>query len=168
MKLLVVRHGAAEDKDEFGRTGKSDDLRPLTTPGKREMREIARGIREVVPAIDALLTSPLVRAMQTAEIVGDEYDREPTTVEWLRPEAPYEDVARWARSRREKGTIVIVGHEPHLSGLVSWLLAGSERSVIELKKGAACLLDVEDSAGSGSAMLLWSMAPKHLRAIGGR
>src|ERR671922_1259400 len=112
MKLLVVRHGAAEDKDKFARTGKSDDLRPLTPAGKREMRDVARGIRGVVAAIDALLTSPLVRAMQTAEIVGEEYDQEPAKVEWLRPEAPYEELARWARSSREKQTIVIVGHEP--------------------------------------------------------
>src|SRR5919108_656854 len=100
MKLLVVRHGTAEDKDEFARTGKSDDLRPLTPAGKREMRDIARGIREVVSAIDVLLTSPLVRAMQTAEIVGEEYDREQKKVEWLRPDAPYEEFARWALRRR--------------------------------------------------------------------
>jgi phosphohistidine phosphatase len=167
MKLLVVRHGEAEDKDKFARTGKSDDLRPLTPAGKREMRDVAGGIREIVSAIDALLTSPLVRAMQTAAIVGEEYDRDPVKVEWLRPEAPYEDFARWAQSSREKQTVAIVGHEPHLSGLVSWLLAGAEDSFVELKKGAACLLEIEEeNAGPSSAMLVWSMAPKHLRAIG--
>jgi|ERR671922_961558 phosphohistidine phosphatase len=167
MKLLVVRHGTAEDKDEFARTGKSDDLRPLTPAGKREMRDIARGIREVVSAIDVLLTSPLVRAMQTAEIVGEEYDREQKKVEWLRPDAPYEEFARWARSAEEKQTIAVVGHEPHLSGLVSWLLAGADESFVELKKGAACVLEIEaENAGPSSATLVWSMAPKHLRAIG--
>jgi phosphohistidine phosphatase len=166
MRVLVVRHGAAEDKDKFARTGKSDDLRPLTPAGKREMREIARGIREIVSTIDALLTSPLVRAGQTAEIVGEEYDSDPVKVEWLRPEAPYDEFARWARANGGRETIVIVGHEPHLSGLVSWLLAGAERSFVELKKGAACLLDIEHDAGSDSATLVWSMAPKHLRAIG--
>jgi phosphohistidine phosphatase len=166
MKLLVVRHGAAEDKDKFARTGKSDDLRPLTPAGKREMREVARGIRKVVPEVDALATSPLVRAMQTAEILGEAYDRKPVSVEWLRPEASYEDFARWARPHREKGVVVIVGHEPHLSGLVSWLLAASKRSLLELKKAAACLLEMEEDSGASSALLLWSMAPKHLRAIG--
>jgi phosphohistidine phosphatase len=166
MNLLVVRHATAADKDEFARTGKSDDLRPLTPAGKREMREIARGIRTVVPEVDALATSSLVRAVQTAEIVGDAYDRTPVPVEWLRPEAPYEDFAQWARSHREKELVVIVGHEPHLSGLVSWLLAGSKRALLELKKGAACLLEVDEAAGPSSATLLWSMAPKQLRAIG--
>jgi phosphohistidine phosphatase SixA len=62
--------------------------------------------------------------------------------------------------------VAIVGHEPHLSGLVSWLLASSKQSLLELKKAAACLLEVEDASGPSSATLLWSMAPKHLRAIG--
>lgn len=166
MKLLVVRHATAADKDEFARTGKSDDLRPLTPAGKREMREVARGIRDLVPEVDALATSPLVRAMQTAEILGDAYDRKPVSVEWLRPEASYESFAQWARSHREKEMVVIVGHEPHLSGLASWLLAASERPLLELKKAAACLLELEGNSGASSALLLWSMAPKHLRAIG--
>ena len=168
MDLLVVRHGAAEDKDAFARTGEDDDLRPLTTAGQREMREVARAIRELVPEIDVLATSPLVRAVQTAAILGDAYDRKAILVEWLRPEAAYEDFARWASSHRDKKTVVIVGHEPHLSGLVSWLIAGGKRSFLELKKAGACLLDVEKSAGAGSSTLLWSMGPKHLRAIGGK
>lgn len=166
MKLLVVRHAAAADKDEFARTGKGDDLRPLTAAGKREMREVARGLRAVVPAVEALVTSPLVRATQTAEILADAYDRKPVTVEWLRPESPYDDFAQWARSHREKQVVVIVGHEPHLSGLASWLLASSKRPLLELKKAAACLLEIEGPSGSSSATLLWSIAPKQLRVIG--
>jgi phosphohistidine phosphatase len=168
MKVLVVRHATAADKDEFARKGKSDDLRPLTPTGKREMREVARGIRDMVTEVDALVTSPLVRAVQTAEILGDAYDRTPVRVEWLRPEASYENFAEWARSRGEKELVVIVGHEPHLSGLVSWLLASSKRPLLELKKAAACLLEVEGRAGASSSTLLWSMAPKQLRAIGRR
>jgi phosphohistidine phosphatase len=168
MKLLVVRHAAAADKQEFARTGKSDDLRPLTPAGKREMREVTRGLREIVSGIDILATSPLVRAVQTAEILGDSYKRKLESIESLRPEARYEDFAIWAHEHADKKTVAIVGHEPHLSGLVSWLLASSTRSLLELKKGAACLLEFEDSAGAGAGTLLWSMAPKHLRAVGRR
>ena len=166
MDLLVVRHGAAEDKDAFARTGQDDDLRPLTPGGQKEMREVARSLRELVPRIDALATSPLVRAVQTAEILGSAYDREVVPVEWLRPEAPYEAFSRWAASHRDRNTTV--GHEPHLSGLVSWLTAGSKRSFLQLKKAGACLLEVERSAGAGSSTLLWSMGPKQLRALGGK
>jgi phosphohistidine phosphatase len=166
MDLLVVRHGAAEDKDAFARTAQDDDLRPLTPGGQKQMREVARAIRELVPEIDALATSPLVRAVQTAEILGSAYGRDPVPVEWLRPEASFEEFARWAASHRDKKTTVIVGHEPHLSGLVSWLTAGSKRSFLELKKAGACLLEVERSSGARSSTLLWSMGPKQLRAIG--
>jgi phosphohistidine phosphatase len=168
VRLLVVRHAAAEDKDEFASTGRSDDLRPLTTEGKRDMREAARGLRDVVPKIDVLATSPLVRAVETAEIVGEAYDRKHVIVDALRPESPYDDLARWARQHGEKDVVAIVGHEPHLSGLVCWLLAGAKTSFLDLKKGAACLLEIEDAPSAGSALLLWSMAPRHLRAIGRR
>jgi phosphohistidine phosphatase len=145
MELLVVRHATAEDKDAFARTGEDDDLRPLTPGGQREMREIARALHELVPEIHALAASPLVRAVQTAEILGSAYGREPALVEWLRPEAD---------------------HEPHLSGLVSWLIAGGKRTVLQLKKAGACLLEVEGKPGAGSGTLIWSMGPKHLRALG--
>jgi phosphohistidine phosphatase len=168
MDLLVVRHGAAEDKDAFARTGQDDDLRPLTPGGRKEMREVARALRDLVPEIDVLATSPLVRAVQTAEILGNAYDREPVAVEWLRPEASSEQFARWAASHRDTRTAVIVGHEPHLSGLVSWLTAGSKRSFLQLKKAGACLLEIERSSGAGSSTLLWSMGPKQLRALAGK
>ncbi|HET6701095.1 MAG TPA: histidine phosphatase family protein [Gemmatimonadaceae bacterium] len=166
MELLVVRHATAEDKDAFARTGEDDDLRPLTPGGQREMREVTRALRELVPEIHALATSPLVRAVQTAEILGSAYGREPALVEWLRPEAEYEAFAQWARAHREKKMVVIVGHEPHLSGLVSWLIAGGKRTVLQLKKAGACLLEVEGKPGAGSGTLIWSMGPKHLRPLG--
>src|SRR5688500_8362113 len=130
------------------------------------MRCITRVVCELWSYSEARQSSPLVRAMQTAEILAEEYDAKPARVEWLRPEAPYEDFAQWARSRRDKETVVIVGHEPHLSGLVSWLLAGAKRSLLEMKKAGACLLEMEDAAGPSSATLVWSMGPKQLRAIG--
>lgn len=168
MRLLVVRHAAAEDKDEFARTGGSDELRPLTADGKRDMREAARGLRNVVPRLDLLATSPLVRAVETAEILGVEYERKQVVVEALRPDSPYDDLARWAREHTKKDVVAIVGHEPHLSGLASWLLTGSNNSFIDLKKGAACLLEMEDAPAAGSAILLWSLAPRQLRGLGRR
>ncbi len=167
MELIVVRHGAAEDKDAFARTGEDDDLRPLTTAGQREMRAVSRVLRELVPEIDALATSALVRAKQTADILGDAYSRKPVTVEWLRPESRYEDFAEWAGQHREKKIVMIVGHEPHLSGLVSWLLVGSKRTLLGLKKAGACLVEVEGKPGAGSGTLVWLMGPKHLRAMAG-
>jgi phosphohistidine phosphatase len=168
VRLLVVRHAAAEDKDAFARREKNDELRPLTAEGKRDMREGARGLRSVVPKLDVLATSPLARALETAEILGAEYDSEHVIVDALRPESSYDDLARWTRQHAKRDVIAIVGHEPHLSGLVSWLLAGATDSFIDLKKGAAALLEIEGPPAASSAMLLWSMTPRQLRAIGRR
>lgn len=163
-----MRHAAAEDREEFARAGGSDDLRPLTADGKRDMREAARGLRNVVPKLDVLAASPLVRAVETAEILGVVYERKHVIIEALRPDSPYEDVARWAREHAKKDFVAIVGHEPHLSGLASWLLAGASTSFVDLKKGAACLLEIEQAPSAGSAMLLWSLTPRQLRAVGRR
>jgi phosphohistidine phosphatase len=70
MKLLIIRHAVAEERDAWANTGKSDDERPLTTEGRGKMARNARGLREGVPSVDLVATSPLVRARQTAEIVA--------------------------------------------------------------------------------------------------
>src|SRR5882724_2462532 len=67
VRLLVVRHAIAEDPAVFAATGRSDAERPLTEKGRRRMRRVARGLKKLVPAIDGLATSPLVRAVETAE-----------------------------------------------------------------------------------------------------
>ena len=74
MQVLVVRHAIAEQREEFARTGKDDSQRPLTHDGRRKMRRGAVGLRAVVPAIDVLATSPLLRAVQTAEILAAVYN----------------------------------------------------------------------------------------------
>src|SRR5439155_7346675 len=75
VKLLVIRHGLAGEASEFARTGMDDDQRPLTDEGKKKMRAGARGLHEIVQQIDWLVSSPLVRAQQTAEIIGREFER---------------------------------------------------------------------------------------------
>src|SRR4029079_2131275 len=75
MKLIVIRHGAAMDREEFARTGASDDLRPLTAEGENELGRAVNGLRGEVRALSVLATSPLVRARQTAEIVANAFGR---------------------------------------------------------------------------------------------
>ena len=75
MKLLVVRHGAAMEREDFASTGESDDLRPLTEEGKAEMKLIASSLSDDVEKLDVLATSPLVRARQTADIIAERMSR---------------------------------------------------------------------------------------------
>ncbi len=69
MKLLVMRHAIAMDREEFARSGNPDDLRPLTARGARRMKRVAKGLRAQIESLDHLATSPLTRAVETAEIV---------------------------------------------------------------------------------------------------
>src|SRR5438105_341158 len=89
MQLLVIRHGIAQDQQEFAKSGRVDALRPLTRPGKKKMRAGARGLKKVVPKVTVLASSPLTRAVQTARIVGAKYDIKPLTIASLSPRKPF-------------------------------------------------------------------------------
>ncbi|HEX6132408.1 MAG TPA: phosphoglycerate mutase family protein [Longimicrobiales bacterium] len=172
MQLLVIRHGRAESVKEFAKTGLDDDARPLTDDGRERMRQGAAGLRRLVDEIDVLATSPLVRARETAEIIGTAYDGlQVLDVDALRPQAAPADFAEWLRDAGSKETIAIVGHETQLQELVGWLLVGRKDPIVEIKKGGAVMLEVPMRGGhrvrAGSATLLWSLAPRQLRLLGG-
>lgn len=174
MNLLVIRHAIAEDKEAFAASGRSDDQRPLTEEGRAKMRRAAEGLRFACPRVGVLAASPLVRARETAEIIAAPLKiSRVEIVEALRPDRAYDDVVAWLRRRLppneddDDTTIGIVGHEPHLGGLVTWLMTGSNDSRIELKKGAACLLRFDRAPSAAEATLRWALTPAHLRALAG-
>jgi len=163
MKLLVVRHGAAMEREDFAITGESDDLRPLTDEGKAQMKLIAAGLRFEVAALDVLATSPLVRARQTAEIIAEAYGIPDSQVtDALVPGASFDDFVSWCPSLDGKKVVAVVGHEPHLGTLVTWLLSGGNQSRIRLKKGGACLLEFDSQPQRDSGILNWLLTPRQL------
>jgi len=167
MELLVVRHAIAEDREAYAASGRDDALRPLTARGARKMRRAARGLRELVPAIDVLVTSPLTRASETAEIIRRAYKLDAIeTAPVLQPSSVLDDVVSWL-ARFETGVVGIVGHEPQLGRLVTCFLTGTDRSAVELKKGAACLIEFEERPGAGKGTLIWSVPPRTLRGLAG-
>jgi phosphohistidine phosphatase len=165
VKLLIVRHGPAGDPEEWQQQGRDDRLRPLTSKGKKEVRKAAAGLRRLVPALDLLATSPWTRAAQTAEIVNQEYGCEIEAVEQLTSDHEPEDLMPWLREQRRRDAVGLVGHEPHLGLLVGYLLSGKSASFIDLKKGGACLLDMEDLR-PGTAILEWLLTDRELRRLG--
>ena len=167
MKLLIVRHGQAGDRDEFAATGQPDELRPLTREGAREMKAIARALHRIVPAIDTLATSPLVRARQTADVIAKEYDKSVVQIDALKPEAAYDEFERWAGRGATGDVTAITGHEPHLSGLVAWLIGSSGDARLALKKGGACLLEFDALPRRGRGTLRWLLAPGVMRRLRG-
>jgi phosphohistidine phosphatase len=171
MNLLVIRHAIAEDKERFAASGRNDDLRPLTEEGRSKMRRGAQGLRTVLGRIAHLASSPLVRARETAEIVAPALGAARVEiVDALRPDRSYDELLEWLQgtalpNEDEDRIVGIVGHEPHLSGLVTWLMTGGDESRIELKKGAACLLRFDRAPEEGRAILRWSLPPSQLRDL---
>lgn len=163
MNLVIIRHGPAGNREEWEASGRDDRLRPLTPKGKKEMRQAARGLASLVPALDLLVSSPLVRAVETAEIVASEYECETETQESLAPEHDPAEMLPWFQAQPPSHTVALVGHEPHLSTLVGFLLAERKASFIELKKGGACLLELADPPRAGRGTLQWLLTDRELR-----
>jgi phosphohistidine phosphatase len=165
MQLLLIRHAIAEEREDFAKTGKDDRLRPLTDEGRKKMKQVARGLKGLVPDIDLLATSPLTRAAQTGAILDSVYGGvKEVEIEELSPEATSEDFLRWLR-KQKKDVVAAVGHEPSLGLILSWLLTGNERRIFAFRKGGACLLDFPDEPAAGTATLTWALTPAQLRGL---
>lgn len=168
MKLVIVRHGIAMEREDWAAQSEDDDLRPLTGEGEKRMRRAARGIGAVLKGIDVVATSPLTRARQTARIVADAFGVDALTeVPALAPGVGAEAVVDWLQGQDPAATLVLVGHEPDLSDLVAWLTTASHQSFMPLKKGAACLLETEGRPDAGAFQLRWALTPAQLRDLGG-
>jgi phosphohistidine phosphatase len=166
MRLVLIRHGIAEDRVEFAATGHDDALRPLTKHGRWKMERIAHGLRRAVSAFDILASSPLRRAQQTAKLVAGAYgDIEVTTAPALAPETPLAEVLAWLRRQPATTTLAVVGHEPQLGELSTWLLTGRPESRIEFRKGGACELEFDGRPNAGSGRLSWALTPALLRGL---
>ena len=162
MNLYILRHGIAAER---GTKYPDDDLRPLTGKGIKRMRRAAVGMNVIGVAPDLIISSPLLRAIQTAEIVRNELDSpsQMAISETLSPEAhPSQIIQELVKSHSSSSGVMVVGHEPHLSGLVSYIMTGQVSWLITLKKGALCNMDISDS---GRGHILWALAPKQLRAL---
>ncbi|MBC7896659.1 MAG: phosphohistidine phosphatase SixA [Cytophagaceae bacterium] len=167
MQLLVIRHAIAEEREEYAKRSADDSDRPLTDYGRQRMLRNARGLRRAAPVISHLASSPLRRAAQTAKIVATEYQiDEVHEVDALRPTRLPKEFLEWLASVADQECVAVVGHEPHLGTLVTWLLTGVETPAVAFKKGGAVLLDFPGLIVAGGATLLWAIAPAQLRRLG--
>jgi phosphohistidine phosphatase len=161
-EVYLVRHGLAEAR---GEAWPDDTKRPLTADGMSRMRKAGRGLARLGVGLDVILTSPLVRARQTAEILAGELTPRPSlvTIDSLAPDASYAALATDLEKHARKTRIALVGHEPGIGELAARLI-GSRHS-IEFKKGAVCRVDVEDLPPTGPGDLRWLLTPKVLRSL---
>ena len=167
MELLVIRHGVAEEREEFAASGKDDSLRPLTKEGRWKMERGAKALRHALPSLNVIATSPYTRAAQTAKIVAAAYDDvDVERLDALTPDGRPQAFLTWLRGRESDDRVAAVGHEPHLGSLVYWLLTGEAiEGRISMKKGGACLLELDPKSRAGKATLIWSLTPSLLRRL---
>lgn len=156
MKLYFLRHGVAADA---GPTG--DAERPLTPEGVERMRREARGMRRLDIRLDVLLTSPLVRARQTAEITGRELGAKARQADVLAPGCDIAQLIDLLGAERVAERVMVVGHEPDFSTMICELTGAR----VEIKKGGLARVDLE-ALTAGAGVLVWLLPPSALRAIG--
>jgi phosphohistidine phosphatase len=161
MRVLIVRHASAVER---GTPGVVESERALTPRGRRRFRQAARGLAALLPRPDALLSSPLRRARQTATLLARAWGA--GVAVQLTPDlaqggpAP---VVKLLRAQGQKQLVALVGHEPYLSALIAQLVDAQTSAAFALRKGGAALLDWDGSRRP--AHLLWLLPPKVLRRL---
>ena len=167
MELYILRHGIAEAAPEPLAAG--DGERRLTPEGIEKMRRAAKGMKALELSFDFILSSPLRRTKQTAEIVAEAFDlgKRLQLTATLAPDGnPKELIDELRKHHRSEKRALIVGHEPYLSRLVSLLITGDTRASIDFKKGALCKLTAGSLDYGRCAALEWLMTSRQLRRHG--
>jgi len=164
MEILLVRHAIAGERDAA--KWPDDRLRPLTREGIKKFRSAARGLSRLIEMPDAVLSSSLARAWQTAEILEGtcgwpEAERLAALEPGHKAAEALAALKKWGSDER----VVLVGHEPDLGGLLATMLAGApEVLAVEFKKGGAALVRFDEVPRAGGGKLLWLVPPRILRA----
>ncbi len=179
MKLYLVRHAIAEERSATadirrgsGIKAKSrpttpDAERALTPQGKAKMTRAAQGLRKIKVRPDAILTSPLRRARETAEILAEALGGIKIEVlEELAPGTELSSVVAALRRYHSLKALALVGHQPDLGYLASFLLAGAPSACnLTFKKGSVACLEGEISDNATGCSLVWLLPPKFLRTL---
>lgn len=166
MNLYILRHGIAVD---HGTPGFSNDAdRPLTPEGERKLQRIAKAMQALDLGLDLILTSPYLRARQTAEGVAAvlKLRKKLEFTYTLTPGGSKEQLVELINRRRPAPeNVLLVGHEPYLSELVSLLVSGKEGFSVVLKKGGLCKLTLESVKRGRCAALAWLLTPKQMELM---
>jgi phosphohistidine phosphatase len=160
MKLYLVRHGIASD--QIGGAIRYDAQRPLTDEGKTETTAVATGLKQLGIAPDVILTSPLVRAHQTAEILGNVLQSKNglRVVDALAPAGNLNDIYKVLKDFERASEVFMVGHEPDVGRIVATLLWAGPELEISFKKAAVCRVDITSVPPNQPGTLEWFITPK--------
>lgn len=163
--LFLMRHGIAVDR---GSPRYADDAkRPLTPEGRNKTRQIAKGLARLAPDLDWIVSSPLVRALETAELVSEGFvasiavDISNALAPGGSPEALLSFLAKHSNRRR----VLVVGHEPDLSELAARLMGAGRHANLAFKKGGCCLITFDEFPPKSAGRLVWWLTPRVLRKL---
>lgn len=160
MKIYIIRHAIAAVREEWEQR---DELRPLTPTGRAKMKRIARGLKQNGAKFSHLYSSPLVRAQQTAEIIQKRFKLKPAVeTSLLVPEANPKDILPFLNEHADDDALALVGHEPHVSAMLAFLLTGETRAQMPFKKGGIAMLETPKPIAPGQCTLRWFMEPRAL------
>jgi phosphohistidine phosphatase len=162
LELYLIRHGVAAER---GEDYPDDSKRPLTSSGMSKLRQEAKALNELGVCFDIIITSPLVRAKQTAEVLAGTLKEKPpvTTSDALAPAVTPAAVVQEIGRHMRKARIALVGHEPNLGELAGRLIGA--KSPIQFKKGAICRIDFDVLPPKSLGQLQWFVTPRMLRKI---
>jgi phosphohistidine phosphatase len=160
MELYLLRHGIAED----GHAGLPDEERQLTSEGRRKLRELLKVAAKAGVSPSLMLTSPLVRAVQTAEIAADElkYQGDVVHTSSLTPDADPRETWTDIRVHSDEAQVLLASHNPLCASLSAYLL-GSRELWVDYKKGAMMRIDLDRFGPEPHGVLRWFLAPKLVR-----
>ena len=157
MRLIVIRHAIAVDRSP----DMPDDARPLTPEGKKRFRQAARGLARLFPKPDLLLTSPLLRAQQTAGIAAKAW-RVPPKEEAALDGGSVADLQSALRRLPAQSTVALVGHEPQVSEFLAQLVGSNQPDRLTFKKGGVAVVDLP-AGPDGVGVLVAVLPPRVLR-----
>jgi phosphohistidine phosphatase len=162
LELYLIRHGVAAER---GEDYPDDSKRPLTNAGISRLRKEAKALDELGVALDHIITSPLVRTRQTAEVFAESMKSKPSVSQSdaLAPAGTSTAVIQELAKHMRKARIALVGHEPNIGELAGRLIGA--RMPLEFKKGAICRIDFEVFPPKGIGQLRWFVTPRMLREI---
>ena len=167
MNLYILRHGLAVDHGTKGYEHDAD--RPLTSKGERKLGLVADALQELELEFDLILSSPFVRARETAEIIAEELGlrKKLEFTKELEPGGNVKDLIMQIKSRKaHPEEVMLVGHEPYLSSLISLLISGNTNTPILMKKGGLCKLSTDSLAHGRCATLEWLLTPRQMGLMG--
>lgn len=164
MRIILFRHGPAEDRDP--QRWPDDHARPLTTKGEARVRRCARALKKLEGEIHVILSSPLVRCMRTAELLREECGSQPalTAFPSLAPGRSWRTTMQRLAEEGPDSTLVLVGHEPELGKLAGLFLFGAPAS-LPLKKAGACSFTFDETVAAGAGRMRWFLPPRALERL---